>query len=544
MIESASVVGKEFWRGAIAELVGDADRGSVGASLMMLARKELIEPARSIFPAEDGFRFRHILIRDAAYLGVPKETRAQLHERYADWLERTTGERASELDEIIGYHLERAYQYREELGPVGDGGSELATRAGERLAAAGRRAISARGDVAAAVSLISRAVALLPEGARRAGPRCSPSWAGLLMSTGDFAPCGRGPERGPRGGGRQPRARGPRDIEREFHKMFAGSEEVSRTIPEVTARAIPILEEAGDDLGLARAWRLRGAKWPGSPHTGAIEQRHSSAPSSTRGGRATCGRRRRSSPCSAFSLYYGPTPVEEAIARCERFLDEVTGDRSLQAAIENTLAGLRAMLGEFDEARRLWLRASSQYEELGLSFRRAARSVTAAGIEILADDYEAAERELRWAYETLEKMGDKGARSTVAAYLGDVLYVRGRLEEAEQFAELARDLAAADDVVAQAIWRSVRAKGARDSRRARRGGVARPPGLRARREHRLPRPAGDDVPEPRGRPGNGGKGRRSKGNSSKGRRRFTSRRGISSPQGVSSARSTRTGGAR
>ena len=456
VIESASVVGKEFWRGAIAELVGDADRGSVGPSLMTLARKELIEPARSIFPAEDGFRFRHILIRDAAYLGVPKETRAQLHERCADWLERTTGERASELDEIIGYHLERAYQYRQELGPVSDGASELATRAGERLGAAGRRAISARGDVAAAVSLTSRAVALLPE-AHESRPALLTELGGLLMSTGDFGRAGEVLDEAREAAAGNPWLEARADIEREFHNMFAGSEEVSRTIPEVTARAIPILEEAGDDLGLARAWRLRGEMAGLAAHWG---DRAEALERALEHARRAGDLREEATLVAflAFSLYYGPTPVEEAIARCERFLEEVTGDRSLQAAIENTLAGLRAMLGEFDEARRLWLRASSQYEELGLSFRRAARSLTAAGIEILADDYEAAERELRWAYETLEKMGDKGARSTVAAYLGDVLYIRGRLEEAEQFAELARDLAAADDVVAQAIWRSVRGK--------------------------------------------------------------------------------------
>ena len=162
VIERASVIGKEFWRGAVSELLADADRGAVGASLITLARKEFIEPARSIFPSEDGFRFRHILIRDAAYLGVPKETRAELHERYADWLERTTGERASELDEIIGYHLEQAYRYREELGPVGEGATELAVRAGERLAAAGRRAIAARATSPPPQASIARAVALLP----------------------------------------------------------------------------------------------------------------------------------------------------------------------------------------------------------------------------------------------------------------------------------------------------------------------------------------------------------------------------------------------
>jgi ATP/maltotriose-dependent transcriptional regulator MalT len=160
----------------------------------------------------------------------------------------------------------------------------------------------------------------------------------------------------------------------------------------------------------------------------------------------------------AISLYYGPTPVEEAISRCERFLTEVTGVRSLEAAIWNILAGLRAMRGDFEEARRLWAVASNQYEELGLRFRRAARSVIAAAIETLAGDDEAAERELRWGYETLERMGEKGARASIAAFMAESIYRQGRDDEAARFAEITEELAAADDLEPQVLWRSVRAK--------------------------------------------------------------------------------------
>ena len=98
VIERASVVGREFWRGAIQELTPPNERDGVGPALMALVRKELIHPHRSIFPHEDGFQFRHILIRDAAYLGIPKASRALLHEQYADWLEQASGERAREID--------------------------------------------------------------------------------------------------------------------------------------------------------------------------------------------------------------------------------------------------------------------------------------------------------------------------------------------------------------------------------------------------------------------------------------------------------------
>ena len=62
---------------------------------MALVRKELIRPERSTLPGEDAFRFRHLLIRDSAYEAIPKARRAELHERFADWLERVAGDAVS-----------------------------------------------------------------------------------------------------------------------------------------------------------------------------------------------------------------------------------------------------------------------------------------------------------------------------------------------------------------------------------------------------------------------------------------------------------------
>jgi predicted ATPase/class 3 adenylate cyclase len=458
VIERASVIGKEFWRGAVIDL--SDEEPSVGTHLMTLMRKDLIRPSRSIFPREDGFRFRHILIRDAAYLGIPKETRAELHERYADWLERTAGERAGELEEILGYHLEQAFRYREELGPVGEQGTALATRAGERLGAAGRRAVMGGGDVAAAANLISRAVLLLPSEHTLRGELLT-ELGSALMVTGDFERAGEvlGEALDGALAAGDARLEARALIEREFHKIFAGSmeAEATRTIPEVTARAIPILEDAGDDLGLARAWRLRSEVAVRASHWGARAEALERALEHAR----LAGDVREQATLVALlavSLYFGPTPVEEAISRCESFLTEVTGARSLEAGVWSILAGLRAMRGDFDEARKLWAAARDQYEELGLGHRRAARSLLAAAIETLAGDDEAAERELRWGYETLERMGERGARASIAAFLAESIYRQGRDDEAARFAEITHELAAVDDLEPQVLWRSVKAK--------------------------------------------------------------------------------------
>src|SRR5207244_2785103 len=107
-LEAASVVGKVFWPGAVAELAPAEVRPSVPDHLIALARKQLLIPEAETFGGEEGLRFRHILVQDAAYRGIPKATRAVQHERFAGWLEQTAGERALEYEEIVGYHLERA----------------------------------------------------------------------------------------------------------------------------------------------------------------------------------------------------------------------------------------------------------------------------------------------------------------------------------------------------------------------------------------------------------------------------------------------------
>src|SRR5437763_9214507 len=102
-----------------------------------------------------------MLIRDSAYESMPKEARADLHERFADWLEPAVGERVREYEEILGYHLEQAWRYLRELGLSGARGQEVGARAGRFLGSAGLRA-EARGDIAGATKLLARAVELLP----------------------------------------------------------------------------------------------------------------------------------------------------------------------------------------------------------------------------------------------------------------------------------------------------------------------------------------------------------------------------------------------
>ena len=160
VLERAAIIGKVFAASSIRSLASEELSGKVDEGIRALLRKDLIRPDRGDLGEEDSYRFRHLLVRDAVYDAMPKELRAELHEGFADWLEREARS-AGELDEFVGYHLEQSYRYREELGPVDDAGRAIAARAGVHLLAAGERALG-RGDVAAAERLLGRAMALLP----------------------------------------------------------------------------------------------------------------------------------------------------------------------------------------------------------------------------------------------------------------------------------------------------------------------------------------------------------------------------------------------
>jgi class 3 adenylate cyclase/tetratricopeptide (TPR) repeat protein len=461
-IERAAVEGNVFHSGAVEALSDDDPHERVGECLDALVRKELIVPYRASFAGVVGFRFRHVLIREAAYEALPKQIRADLHERYAAWLEQVAGDRLPELDEVLGYHLEQAYRLRLEVLRPDDRALALAARAGARLGAAGRRAL-ARGDVPGAVNLLDRAASILPEQARLEYQ------LELGIALGDAGELARAErvlsealEQAARRG--DTRLELAATIERAALLVLSDPAGTDELLGEVEA-AIPILEGLEDDRSLARAWWLLGRRqglWKGQFARGEEALGRALAYA------LRAGDQRQEAEILGllgFSALFGPTPVEAAIDRCREMLGRDRANRLVEPALYLHLARLEARRASFDAARAYAERSRVLRDELGMRLAAQAGTAMAFGdIELLARDYVAAERSLRVGLEALGAMGEQGFRSTVAAYIARALYGQGRLDEADELARRAEQSSAADD-----IWSKTWAGGTRAKVLARRG---------------------------------------------------------------------------
>ena len=157
----------------------------------------------------------------------------------------------------------------------------------------------------------------------------------------------------------------------------------------------------------------------------------------------------------ARALLLGPTPADDGRRRCDEILEEAraSGSRALEAAVLAVSAGLNAMLGEFDEARRLYGESRRIGEEFGLKAWLAALPLYSGPVELLAEQSADAACQLRQAYDALKSMGDRSRRATTAAFLAQALYELQRDEEAMKFARRSKGLAAGDDVFTQVVWR-------------------------------------------------------------------------------------------
>jgi class 3 adenylate cyclase/tetratricopeptide (TPR) repeat protein len=454
VVGRASVIGQTFYRDAVAEL-SDADRAAVGGSLTALVRKELVRHAASDLAGQDAFRFRHLLLRDAAYAGLPKALRAELHERFARWLEAAAGERLREHPELLAHHLECAYRLRAELGPVDERGRALARSAAERLTQAGRRALGL-GDMPAVAKLLQRAVELLPADAP-GRPELLVDLGAALLETGAIeqadaalaAAAAADLDGDPR---RAWRVR----LDCVLLRFVHGRER--RSVDEVgreAEQAVTALTELGDDAALGRAWLLLGEVHNVRGRMAAMAQ----AAEQAMGHARRAGDLPRVDLAIArlgVALPFGPMPVEQAVGRARELLEQIRGRRRSEAWTLRALARLEARRGRFAEARALLAEGRAIVDELGLRFSVSLFMLTAGEIEAMAGEPAAAEQQLRLSYELCKRLGDR-QYVAVAPNLAEALHQLGRDEEALRFTEEV-EAAAYLDVPEQFLWRKARAK--------------------------------------------------------------------------------------
>jgi class 3 adenylate cyclase len=439
VMERGAVEGEVFHRGTVAELAPATVRDGVETHLATLVRKELIRSTAAQFPEDEGFRFRHLLIRDAAYESLPKATRAELHEHFADWLATHD---LVERDEIVGYHLEQARLYRHELDPNAPELDRLSRRAAGHLATAGRGALD-RGDFNAAKSLLLRAV--------NVAPADDPSRLALasdlffvLWESGEV------PEAIPL----------LADARRSPDPVVAAMATIVENVADVLTAGVltkeerhgrreaarNVLEASGDDEGLALYWwsyagemwnRCRAEETAAACEHGLVHARAS----------GRFGRRDDFIWWIRSAYVFGPMPVNEALRRAEALGAEAGDSLLLQAGATAMRARLLSMQGDIDTARELQSASRRTYVDAGMTVTAASVAMHRAWIEERAGDLEAWEASLRESFLVLEQLDERAFQPTVCAYLAHCLYVQGRMGEIPELLETVRTTSTPDDLV-------------------------------------------------------------------------------------------------
>jgi class 3 adenylate cyclase len=457
LTERAGLIGRDFDLAALTELAPEPLRPSIGAHLASLVRKELIRATRAPRTGGASYRFRHILIRDAAYRGMAKQLRAELHERFARWLDAS--ESLDEYaDEITGYHLEQAYRYRVELRPPDEHDLALARSASERLARAGRAAIE-RWDMAAAEKLLTRAAELLP--ADEAGRlEVELMLEDPLAETGDLGRVQRLLD------DLAARARMLGDdrleaiaaVRQALMRLRLDPASSARQARELLERAIPILERHQDERTLAHFQYELGniAGFTEGRFREGQEWQTRALASARRLGE----RHLESWVLQALTAFewWGPTPVALALEHARELAVQWERDPRVSTHMVALLGMYEAMLGHLDEAHAHITACLGREDITGLTNLEVGYADWLGHFALLVDDVaEASEqfeigRRAAVAISHLTRYGD------LSACLAEALYRQGRYDEAQAATEESEQNAAPENRVVQGMWRRVRAK--------------------------------------------------------------------------------------
>ena len=440
VIERGAVEGQVFHTGAVSSLAPEALRGQVRPRLLALARKELIRPDRPEFAGEDAFRFRHLLIRDAAYQAMPKEQRADLHEAFARWLTQVSGDRIGEYEEILAHHLEQAYRYRTELGLSDDRTRELGREAGRAIFRSAERADqAARFD---GTLLFERAAPLL-DGEERAlaivllGVMCE-QLSEYAKAVGVLEPFVASED-----AARFPGLR----IRAELSATFARAQlDPAVSIADQRATAERLLAEAealGDEEARMACIAALGSVsfWEGR----CGDARRSSEQILDSGVPLAPTVRRVMGFRFISDAYFGGAPVHEGFGLLER-AREVFGDTLFaELVFHNNRASLFAMLDRPDEFDRELVEVDRLFPEIGAAGQFTPRAQVIGQGMIRLGRLDDAEALFRASKTVLDDRGDTAFNVNITAELGVLLIEQGRVDEGRRLIDDARPMASDDD---------------------------------------------------------------------------------------------------
>lgn len=450
LLEDASVVGREFTQDDLAAFGWTAEQ--TGDLLDSLAARDLLTHGPRHRPGGLAFRFRHVLLREVAYQGMPRSARASAHQAFGEHLEQRRSERIGEIEEIIGYQYEAAHRLLAEIGIRDESTPSLAERSADRLTPASRRAL-AREDMPAAASLAARALALVPADDRR---RPELSWVQgvALFELGRLAEAESALDAGLEAAERlhQDAMAWRLRLERTELHFWRDPESLDTHAIEQLARdAVPALEAAGDLSGTARAYRLMG---DAIHRRGKLEEAYESF-EQARVLALRAGDEREANQRPALGVVHGPLPADRCIEILRRSLEQARRPNP------DGLAGLGLMLattGDLEQAAATFSDALRRAHELGAGWKIASINMHRGAALLVADDPVGAEEALRPAVEQLQSMGERSMMSTAVALLAEALFRLDRLDEAMLATIVSEGATAPDDLASQMAWRGVRAK--------------------------------------------------------------------------------------
>ena len=447
IVGAAAVVGTVFYGEAIAALTS-TPLPEVQRVLGLLIRKEFLRAAATDLPGMSAYRFLHVLVRDAAYGGLAKTSRASWHEQLADWLSALGSDAVP--DEIVGHHLASAWEYRAQLGPSTGQTRELATRAARTLAAAGRRLELS--DVAAAAALLERAVGLFDPG-DPLRVDCLLSLAAQQQELGQIDPAGEALRMA------SAAATGRQAVLAEVlmcRQSSLTSDSRLEHSERILREAVRRFHEWDDDHGLAQAYLaqadLAGFRGQQARSAKLLELALKHAETA---GDAGCVARARS--LLGVTMLFGPAPAEEVIASLDQMVASSGHDPRVRAEAEQVTCVMHAMCGRFDQARAIGADARQHLAEVGHGLFLANLAQSTGHVEELAGDLDAAEREYARSCADLQALGESSYLSTVAGMHARLLARRGKRSQAEAAIGRARIHGSPDDAATQSLVRQANA---------------------------------------------------------------------------------------